>query len=399
MLRPHDFRQGSAEPESSMIDVMREESLAERLAVFAGLGTWAVIGVPVLLELAGDGLLEPRWLLWLYSYLSFGMVFGLIATDRLKLPRRYGLAVLGYQTLMAALALALLPRYGFIAILFIITASHAAHVLKLKTGFLWVLGQTLFIGTVVGLTYPDAISAGVQTLAYFGFQLFALLTTASALSEAAARTELARQSAELRATQELLAESSRLAERAHISRELHDLMGHHLAALSLNLEVASHVTEGKAKEHVGKARSLAKLLLADVRGVVSSMRQDGTLDLAGALGTLVEDVPKPRIHLTIPGDLGVDDIARAQVILRCIQEIVTNAVKHSDADNLWLELDRTPQGIQVRARDDGRGSPEVRAGHGLKGMRERLEALGGRLSVRSSPGEGFRLDVWVPLGA
>src|SRR3546814_12036878 len=82
-------------------------------------------------------------------------------------------------------------------------------------------------------------------------------------------TTLFRSNSELRATRALLAESSRLSERMRISRELHDLLGHHLTALSLNLEVATHVSSGKAQEHVRQAHTLAKLLLTDVREAVS----------------------------------------------------------------------------------------------------------------------------------
>jgi signal transduction histidine kinase len=377
---------------------VKEEAFAMRLASLAGLGTWAVVGVPVLLGFAADLtlLLEPRWLVWFGAYLSFGVIFALPLKD---LSSRAEHGFLALQTFLAALAILAVPGYGFMAILFIITAAQAAHVLNLTAGLVWVVAQTLFMGIVTALSYPDVTIAGVQTLAYFAFQLFALVTTHSALSEAAARQELARQSAELRATQELLAESSRIAERARISRELHDLIGHHLTALSLNLEVAGHVAEGKAKEHVEKARSLTKLLLADVREVVSSMREGDALDLAGALDALVRDIPKPRIHLSLPEDLGIDDVARAQVILRCVQEIITNTVKHAGAKNLWISLERTSGGIKVHARDDGKGSKEVQAGNGLTGMRERLERLGGRLQVSSSPGQGFILDAWVPGGA
>ena len=99
-----------------------------------------------------------------------------------------------------------------------------------------------------------------------------------------------------------------------IARELHDLVGHHLTALTLNLEVVTHLVQGKALEHVQQAHSLAKLLLADVREVVSDMRQGDTVDLAQALLTLVEGVPEPRIHLDLPSDVVMTDPQRAQVL-------------------------------------------------------------------------------------
>src|SRR4030095_14137207 len=100
-----------------------------------------------------------------------------------------------------------------------------------------------------------------------------------AMRETRARQELARVHAELRATQGLLAESVREAERVRISREVHDTLGHHLAALSVNLEVATHLAQGKAAEHVGQAHTLAKRLLADIRNVVGTLREDRAVDL------------------------------------------------------------------------------------------------------------------------
>ena len=75
--------------------------------------------------------------------------------------------------------------------------------------------------------------------------------------------------AELRATQQLVVDSSKIAERMRIARELHDLLGHHLTGLSLNLEVASHLTQGQTQEHIQTAQSVTKLLLEDVREVVN----------------------------------------------------------------------------------------------------------------------------------
>ena len=98
----------------------------------------------------------------------------------------------------------------------------------------------------LGLTPPFAI---LQALMYVGYSSFTFITGFVARQQASAREEQRRLNAELRATRALLAESSRMSERLRISRELHDLLGHHLTALSLNLEVAGHLTEGKAQEH------------------------------------------------------------------------------------------------------------------------------------------------------
>ena len=221
-------------------------------------------------------------------------------------------------------------------------------------------------------------------------------TTRLLAEETAARKRLAAANAELEATRELLAQSVRLVERARIGRDLHDVLGHHLTALSLNLEVASHLTEGDARSRIDTAQSVTKLLLGDVRAVVGELRQEEGLDLPAALHKLADGIPQPRVHIGVAPDLSIEDPAAGEVVLRCAQEIVTNAVRHSRAENLWLDVTRSEAGIQVRGRDDGRGAAAVASGHGLSGMRERVEHRGGTLSLETAPGRGFSVTAILP---
>ena len=147
----------------------------------------------------------------------------------------------------------------------------------------------------------------LQSALYVGFSSFTFVTSLVAKEQADAREEQRRLNAELRATRALLAESSKMAERGRISRELHDLVGHHLTALSLNLEVASHMVTDKAQEHVRQAHTLAKLLLTDVREAVSQLREGGAIDLGAALRPLAENIPKLAIEMDIDDPLTVDD--------------------------------------------------------------------------------------------
>jgi len=243
----------------------------------------------------------------------------------------------------------------------------------------------------------DAI---VQCSLFLGFSAFTYVTSLVAKQQTDSREEQRRLNSELRATRTLLTESSRIAERMRISRELHDLVGHHLTALSLNLEVASHLVSGGAQEHVLQAQSVAKLLLSDVREVVSQLRDDDAIDLTEALRTLIEGVPGLTIHLDLPPRFSVDDPRRAQVLLRCAQEIITNTVRHAAARNLWLRFERTEANeLAIHAHDDGRGVGELRQGNGLTGMRERLAQIGGRLNITTARDQGFALDAWLPLEA
>lgn len=366
------------------------------LSQAAGLVTWLAVGVPLGLERL-KGPVAGTFSLWLLCYLAFGVLFALISVPRFDrwLPHRSFVPL----TLLTLLTFGVI---GFGAgdwlggVLLIITASYAPHLLSSRKAALWVFGQTAVMATFFLLT-GEAVGALVQAALYLGFQLFALFTTHAALSEAAARERLARLNAELLATQELLRESSQLAERVRLARELHDVIGHHLTALSLNLEVASHVAEGRALTQVRTAQAISKTLLTEVRGVVSSMREPLNPDLAGALALLCRDIPTPKVHLTVAPDLLLDDPERAQVILRCAQEIMTNTLRHADAQNLWLRVEPSREGIRLSAHDDGRGAGAFTRGNGLSGMRERLETLGGRLELHPNPGRGFALTALVPV--
>ena len=155
------------------------------------------------------------------------------------------------------------------------------------------------------------------------------------------------------------------------------------------------------------AQQLAKGLLSEVRDVVSTLREEkaeraedggggAELRLAAALAALSAGAEEPRVHLTVQPAAGEDRPDVAHALLRSAQEIFTNAVRHAGARNLWLELAEGEGGITLRARDDGRGAPEIVPGHGLRGMRERIEKLGGRLDLASAPGAGFEVTVHIP---
>jgi signal transduction histidine kinase len=243
------------------------------------------------------------------------------------------------------------------------------------------------------------VFAVLQAVMYVGYSSFTFITGLVAKQQAQAREEQRRLNAELRATRALLAESSRMSERLRISRELHDLLGHHLTALSLNLEVAGHLTEGKAQEHVRQSHTLAKLLLTDVREAVSEMREERGIDLTNALRVLAEGVPALDVRLDLPERLQIEDPECAQVLLRCAQEIITNTVRHAGASHLDLSVSQGEEGLRLQAKDDGRGADGAAPGNGLRGMRERLSACGGRVDIITAPGQGFALDVRIPLEA
>jgi signal transduction histidine kinase len=352
-------------------------------------------------ELAGDvATMRPTpWLGW-SAYLLFGVCYGWLTRAlgaRHAGPLDYGVLVV---LTASAIGVSYFSGSGLGSILLMVSASVLPWLLSLPVGVVWlVLSQFIVIPVFMRALGFPLVDAVLQSVLYAGFSGFVFVTSLVARQQAQAREEQRRLNAELRATRLLLAESARTNERTRISRELHDLLGHHLTALSLNLEVAGHLSQGRAKDHVQQAHTLARLLLTDVREVVSQLRENGAIDLSAALQPLADNVPALDIHMNVENPLTLDDPERAHVLLRCTQEIITNTVRHAGARNLWISARRDEGHIHLQAHDDGRGAEALQAGNGLRGMRERLEQYGGDLDIDTRPQQGFRLHLRLPASA
>lgn len=366
---------------------------------YAGLFAWLCAAIPLVLMRVWytEPLETEQYIAWWILHLVFGFTYwNQVRSLPVRTSQAHRLLIVSVLT-VSALGVSMMAETSLGGILLLIVAGLLPWILPVGLAIAWLLGQSLLLVVVINNIPDIAISDAVLTGGLFlGISLFAFMTGIVALRQHAARDELRKVNSELRATQALLADNTRIAERVRIARELHDLVGHHLTALTLNLEVATHLVQGKALEHVQQAHSLAKLLLADVREVVSEMRDADTVDLADALQTLADGTPEPRVHLDLPEGLRLSDPQRAQVLLRCTQEIITNCVRHAEAEHLWLRVVQDENGITLSARDDGRGASELAAGNGLKGMDERLRQLGGELAIDTRPGAGFGLRAWMP---
>jgi signal transduction histidine kinase len=300
----------------------------------------------------------------------------------------------------AALMVGWYSHSGLSAILLVVVSVILPWVLPTWIGVAWMVLQTVCLAALFS-TFPEYSITGavLQACIYTAFSGLVFVVSTVASQQAEEREAQRRLISELRATRALLAESTRIAERMRIARELHDLIGHHLTALSLNLEVASHLSNEPAAVHVRKAQTTARLLLADVREAVSELRQDDAIDLTQALQSLIDGVPSLHVHLTIPPRFSVEDPRRAQVLLRCVQEIITNTARHAGARNLWLTFTYEDETLlSLCARDDGRGTGAITPGNGLSGMRERLAEFGGDVTMESGTGQGFSLSIRLPLG-
>ena len=373
-----------------------------QLIRLAGLFIWISQSIPLFFN---NNWNDSQSLLWLTSHVAFGVGF-FILTKHLghKKP-----AYDDWILLFAMIAVIFIINWStnsingifyslIIAILlpWIMSVKHGILILLLQS---LSLGWQLFSGLQVSQEVEESQLESLIFLVFlFGLTAFSYVMSLLGSRQQLAKEELRKLNSELRATQVLLADSSRINERLRISRELHDLIGHHLTALSLNLEVASHITEGKAKSHVKKAQGIARLLLSDVRDVVSSFRNKGNINFSQAIMELTNGIPRLNIHVNIADDYTVDDPKLAQTMLRCSQELITNCIKHAQADNLWLEFTKDNDTISITIKDDGIGHKKnILEGNGLTGIRERVKQHYGKATIIPLE-KGFAIEIIFQTG-
>jgi len=285
------------------------------------------------------------------------------------------------------------PAFGWTQILLVFGAAVSTYLNRLPVT-VTVIGLNTVVAAVAAYLSSGSVAQGLlNALLYALLQVGVVLSVRTYLRELATRRKLAEAHTELRAATALLAQATRSDERLRIARELHDLIGHQLTVLTLELEVAAHQSSPPAAEHVTRARKVARDLLADVRATVGELRRHAP-DLREALQRIVAELPEPAVHLRVADGITVDE-ERVTALVRCVQEVVTNTIRHADAANLWIEISDDGGTIRLSAWDDGRGvGGRVQPGNGLIGLRERVEALGGRVSLDG--GRGFRIQAEVP---
>lgn len=299
------------------------------------------------------------------------------------------------QGLLVLLAEWLL-RGGQTAVLLIIVAGQAVLLFSTRT---FVLLMIAFNAAIAAMWIGRTDSVGnllLSLLPIFGFQAFAALTGHYAGSRERAREHLARINAELLATRRLLEESARAGERLKLSRELHDVAGHSLTALKLNLARLARDPALAAREELQVSSALADDLLGQIRQVVGTLRAHDGFDLRAALEALAQPIPGVKIVIDIEDHLRVDDIEQAETLLRCAQEAITNALRHGRAGEIRIALHRIDGALTLSIANDGLAPARIDFGNGLTGMRERLDALGGTLEIVAMPPRRLQVIARIP---
>ena len=163
-----------------------------------------------------------------------------------------------------------------------------------------------------------------------------------------------------------------------------------MTGLTQQLEYVSHLGEGKIdkiQEKIGNSQHISKLLLADVRQVVSDLRALPALDLSSALYQLANvnananASEKPRLILDLPQQCQFTNHRIAETLFRVVQEILTNCHRHSRAQVLQVRLSQDKDGWHLSAQENCPPPASINFGNGLNGMQERIEQLGGVLEI------------------
>lgn len=213
------------------------------------------------------------------------------------------------------------------------------------------------------------------------------------------------------------AEQRRRDERLAVARDLHDTLGHSLAVISLYSDVAREAlvaddaggqdTESEAVPALSEIKRASSRAMADLRSTVTVLRTDESGDRSATLASLDGLLePARRAGLQVSATVSVDPAELPPAVdaeaYRIVQEAITNVVRHADAERLRVEISADDDQVRIVVSDDGRAEAagigrSVAGGHGIAGMTERAQALGGWL--RAGPAaDGFVVRVVLPLG-
>ncbi|WP_157980997.1 sensor histidine kinase [Idiomarina tyrosinivorans] len=357
-----------------------------------GLLTWGFVTVSALALLNQQQWQLQQSVIGGTALIGFLLIF--IALTLLEHPTaaqlrkaRWGIAL---QALLIITAYWVLP-FSYLAIIAVIWCAQLPAFMRFRPALL--LATLIALPQWLVFAYHWQQSYMLLTAALFWtFNLFALMAMHSQQQANAARAQAEQAHQQLLATQALLKQASRQQERVHIARQLHDLLGHHLTALSINLQIAERQADAQQKPRLQQCYALAKLLLADVREAVSEIRDEQKASLRESLEALAEFSPTLKVHMQ--GDVALKNFELSQDLIRICQEALTNSLRHSNASEFWLTLAREGQQVTIQLWDNGRCDWPINAGNGIAGVRERLAQHQGQLSLDQYQ-QALRLTIEV----
>lgn len=196
----------------------------------------------------------------------------------------------------------------------------------------------------------------------------------------------------------------------HVSQELHDNVGQLLAVARINLNVVEESKEGDDnRPYIQQANELIARSIQDLRALTKSLDGDFVQDF-GLSESIAQELQQIRhtgvfgTEFRTSGDSYSLGFQREIVLFRIVQEVLNNAIKHSEAKKLTITITYTPESLIMTLQDDGRGfdyqpSQETsigKSGAGLRNMQRRATLIGGQCTFVSSPGQGTTMTITIP---
>lgn len=263
----------------------------------------------------------------------------------------------------------------------------------------WRAGAAAGVGLLGA--YVSYVLGGNPWLPHVAATGFLALAAAVVAFGTAARAR----AAAVRASRERAVErEQRLAEeeRLRVAREVHDVVAHSLAMINVQAGVAAHVADRKpeqAKEALLAIKDASRTALHDLRAALGVLRTGDRAPVPSLdrVDELIDATSSTGLRVDLHGDPGELPAQVGAAAYRIVQESLTNVVRHArDATAAVVRLTRREDMLVIEVSDDGAPPEEVHGGNGLRGMRERAEALGGTLVA--APGErGFLVRAELPL--
>tara|TARA_Y100000589_G_scaffold294551_1_gene300317 strand:+ start:1820 stop:3052 length:1233 start_codon:yes stop_codon:yes gene_type:complete len=353
---------------------------------WAGLLTWLVVSVTSVYFTHRQGLL-PWSAISTYvtglALIGFIVCFSLTTRQKpftYEPHTRYGLISL--QLACIYFTFFFIP-HNYVAILLVIWAAQLPYFMSLLRAVILMAVLSIIFGVIYHVHWQQS-GAWLSAVLFWTFEIFSIVMMTTQLKEQQAREREEAINRELRATQTLLTEASKQSERTRIARNIHDLVGHHLTALTIQLQVAERKSEGQVKTLIERSQQVAKLLLADVREAVNDIRSTAAIDVKSALLALQLNSQDKQVVFNISDDLTVTDVATAETLLLIAKEAITNFFRHSNGNTLTIELSSN-EDIEMRIADSGTIKQSLRPGNGLRGMVERVTELKGQLRIHEQP--------------
>ncbi|HSS19700.1 MAG TPA: sensor histidine kinase [Pyrinomonadaceae bacterium] len=340
--------------------------------------------------------------------LTVGAAYLVVGTYGFAFCRRsgsllHGVAYFVIQLLLAAILIRLRGSVGELSLILLPLAGQSALLLPLlgMIPVCFLIYVTLVAPLILRSRWIDALALA---LVYGTGIVFVVVFTRVAASEREARTALAEANQQLRNHAAQVEELATTKERNRLAREIHDSLGHYLTVVNVQIGAAQAIIEQdqqRALDHLVKAQALTQEGLAEVRHSVAALRASPTerRPPPEALANLAEqwNAAGLRTNLVIAGTIRSLSPQANLTLYRTAQEALTNVGKHAHASNVDLNLDYRDQSkVHLSIKDDGVGCESSEHGFGLRGVRERVQLLGGEVHVRTDLGKGFILDVELP---